>query len=113
PELTRLNGTDGDGQEDLHETVTHDLGISGNYHEFNYGPVKDSRGNLYFALNTASSGGGIKEIVRGEVNLKGRDGDGRKQMYSVVPYRGWMMQFTPQGELIPYASGLRSPNGLG
>src|SRR5690606_18556033 len=27
--------------------------------------------------------------------------------------RGWMMQFTPQGELIPYASGLRSPNGLG
>ena len=113
PELTRLKDTDGDGQADLYETVTDDFGISGNYHEFNYGPVEDAQGNLYFALNTASSGGGIKDVVRGEVNLLGRDGDGRKQMYSVVPYRGWMMQFTPQGELIPYASGLRSPNGLG
>ena len=113
PELTRLKDTDGDGQADLYETVTDEFGLSGNYHEFNYGPVKDSDGNLFFALNTASSGGGIKNIVRGEVNLNGRDGDGRKQMYSVVPYRGWMMQLTPEGELIPYASGLRSPNGLG
>ena len=112
PELTRLIDTDGDGQADIYETVTDDFGLSGNYHEFNYGPVEDDEGNLYFALNTASSGGGIKDIVRGEVNLLGRDGDGRRQMYSVVPYRGWMMKYTPEGELIPYASGLRSPNGL-
>lgn len=114
PELTRLKDTDGDGQADLYETITDDFGLSGNYHEFNYGPVIDTEGNLYFALNTASSGGGIKDIVRGPVNLLGRDGDdGRKQMYSVVPFRGWVMQVSPDGELIPYASGLRSPNGLG
>lgn len=114
PELTRLVDEDGDGQADLYEVITDDFGLSGNYHEFNYGPVKDADGNLYFALNTASSGGGIKDIVRGEINTLGRDGkDGRRQMYSVVPYRGWLMQWTPKGELVPYASGLRSPNGLG
>lgn len=114
PELTRIKDTDGDGVADLYETVNDDFGISGNYHEFNYGPVEDKNGNLYFALNTASSGGGIKDIVRGPVNLLGRDGeDGRRQMYSVVPYRGWMMKWSPDGLLTPYASGLRSPNGLG
>lgn len=114
PELTRLKDTDGDGVADLYETVNDDFGLSGNYHEFNYGPVEDNTGNLYFALNTASSGGGIKDIVRGPVNLLGRDGeDGRRQMYSVVPYRGWMMKLSPDGQLTPYASGLRSPNGLG
>lgn len=114
PELTRLKDTDDDGLADLYETVTDDFGISGNYHEFNYGPVEDKEGNLYFALNTASSGGGIKDIVRGPVNLLGRDGaDGHKQMYSVVPYRGWVMKIDSEGRLTPYASGLRSPNGLG
>ena len=28
-------------------------------------------------------------------------------------YRGWACKVTPQGEFIPYASGLRSPAGLG
>ncbi len=113
-ELTRLKDTNGDGIADLYETVSDDFGLSGNYHEFNYGPVEDGEGNLYFALNTASSGGGIKDIVRGKVNLLGRDGEtGHKQMYSVVPYRGWLMKLSPDGRLTPYASGLRSPNGLG
>ena len=114
PELTRITDTDGDGQADVYENLTDDFGISGNYHEFNYGPVKDKEGNLYFALNTGSSGDGIFSQVRGELNLEGRDGeDGRRQMFSVVPYRGWVMKLTPDGELIPYASGLRSPNGIG
>lgn len=113
PELTRLKDTDGDGVADLYETVTDEFGLSGNYHEFNYGPVEDNEGNLYFALNTASSGGGIKDIVRGPLNPLGRDVEHGHQMYSVVPYRGWMMKLSPDGQLTPYASGLRSPNGLG
>jgi hypothetical protein len=114
PELTRIKDTDGDGQADLYESVTADFGISGNYHEFNYGPVKDKDGNLFVAFNTGSSGDGIRKEVRGELNLSGRDGEtGRRQMYSVVPYRGWVMKLMPDGKLIPYASGLRSPNGLG
>lgn len=114
PELTRLKDTDGDGDADVYEKVTDEFGLSGNYHEFNYGPVADGKGNLFFALNAASYGGGIRDQVRGRLNLKGRDGeDARKQFYSVVPYRGWVMQLNPEGDLIPIACGLRSPNGIG
>lgn len=113
-ELTRIKDTDGDGEGDVYESAAHDFGMSGNYHEFNYGPVEDREGNLYFALNTASSGGAIRSIVRGKFNRWGRDGiDGHKEMFSVVPYRGWVMQLTREGKLLPYASGFRSPNGLG
>jgi hypothetical protein len=49
-----------------------------------------------------------------KLNLLGRDGfDGRRQMYSVVPYRGWVVKVTASGEFLPFASGFRSPNGLG
>src|SRR5687768_16313260 len=114
PELTRIKDTDGDGTADLFETVTDDFGISGNYHEFNYGPVRDSEGNLYIALNTGSSGDGIMKQVRGKLNILGRDGDkGNRQMFSVVPHRGWVLKVTPEGTLVPHASGLRSPNGMG
>lgn len=111
PELTRIKDTDGDGQADLYETLTDDFGITGNYHEFNYGPVKDKDGNLFIGLNAASSGGGILEEVRGilDTTTMGHKG----QMFSAVPYRGWMMKLTPEGELLPIASGLRSPNGIG
>ena len=112
--LMRIKDTDGDGHADLYENATSDFGVSGNYHEFNYGPVKDKAGNLFFALNCASSGGGVRTVVRGELNKSGRDGiDGHHEMFSVVPYRGWVMQLTPDGKLHPFASGFRSPNGIG
>ena len=112
--LVRIKDTDGDGHADLYENATSDFGISGNYHEFNYGPVRDKAGNLFIALNCASSGGSVRPVVRGEVNKWGRDGiDGHKEMFSVVPYRGWVMELTPDGKLHPFASGFRSPNGLG
>jgi glucose/arabinose dehydrogenase len=112
--LVRIKDTDGDGHADLYENVTDNFGMSGNYHEFNYGPVKDKAGNLFIALNDGSSGGSVRTVVRGEINKRGRDGiDGHKEMFSVVPYRGWVMELTPDGKLHPYASGFRSPNGLG
>ena len=57
PELTELVDVDGDGQADEYNTLCDDFGLSGNYHEFNFGPVEDDDGHLYFALNTASNGG--------------------------------------------------------
>src|SRR6266542_78448 len=112
--LIRIKDTDGDGHADLYENATDDFGMSGNYHEFNYGPVRDKAGNLFIALNTASSGGGVRPVIRGELNIHGRDGiDGHSEMFSVVPYRGWVMELTPDGKLHPFASGFRSPNGLG
>jgi glucose/arabinose dehydrogenase len=114
PELTRVKDTDGDGQADVYEKITDDFGLSGNYHEFNYGPVKDKEGNLFISLNTASPGGNVKPEIRGKFNPLGRDNQpGLYEMYSVVPNRGWVMKITPAGKLQPYASGMRSPNGLG
>src|SRR5690606_3379242 len=82
PELTRIQDTDGDGKADVYENINDDFGLTGNYHEFNYGPVKDRNGNFFLALNTASSGGGIRSNPRGKLNVQGRDGvDGRRQMY--------------------------------
>ena len=87
-----------------------DFGISGNYHEYNYGPLKDSKGNYFLGLNTGSYAGRVMKESRGKIDTISHAYKG--QMFSPVSYRGWIMQLTPQGQLIPYASGLRSPNGL-
>lgn len=110
PELTRIRDTDGDGQADVYEKVTDSFGLTGNYHEYNYGPVKDKAGNLFIALNTGSPNGGIRPQWRGQLDTLGR---APRQMFSVVPYRGWVLKLTPKGQLEPVASGFRSPNGLG
>jgi glucose/arabinose dehydrogenase len=113
-ELTRIKDTDGDGHADVYENAANGFGMTGNYHEFNYGPVRDKEGNIYFALNTASSANGIRSIVRGKFNKMGRDGiDGHHEMFSVVPYRGWVMELNPDGKLHAFALGFRSPNGMG
>ena len=109
-ELTRLVDSDLDGEADIYENVTDDFGLGGNYHEFAYGPVKDDAGNLFIALNSTSNGGVMMEELRGELN---EDGLTEKGLYSAVPYRGWVMRLDPNGDLQPFASGFRSPNGLG
>lgn len=112
PELTRIKDTDGDGQADLYETVTDSFGMTGNYHEFNYGPVRDKEGNLYISLNTASPRGRIMKEVRGKLDTLTLIPRKPSQMFSAVPFRGWIMKLSPEGRLMPYASGFRSPNGL-
>lgn len=109
PELTRIRDTDGDGVADDYETVTDDFGMSGNYHEFAFGPVADKKGNLFIALNLASNGAGIRNEIRGKYDSLSRPG----RMYSCVPYRGWIMKLTKDGKLHPYAVGFRSPNTIG
>ena len=109
PELTKLVDSDGDGKAETYQTVTDDFGMSGNYHEFAFGPIADENNNLYLSLNCASNNAGIWDEVRGEFNPLGRDG----RMYSCVPYRGWVMQLSPEGELTPWALGFRSPDGIG
>lgn len=89
PEMTRLKDTNADGVADVYETITDDFGMSGNYHEFAFGPLKDQEGNLFMALNVASNGAGIRPEIRGQYDSLSREG----RMYSCVPYRGWVMKY--------------------
>ena len=95
-ELTRIVDTDNDGVADRFEKICDSFGFSGNYHEFAYGPVRDNEGNLYVTLNLSHA----------------PDAWGGPYMGAAAKYRGWCLQITPKGEMIPFASGLRSPNGL-
>ncbi|MCR9243892.1 MAG: hypothetical protein NXI31_02595 [bacterium] len=127
-ELTRLRDTDGDGQADDYETVYDGFGMTGNYHEFAFGPARDAAGNLYVALNTASNGAGVREEIRGawspiglardKMTARGRAWEPFKQaagrMYARAAWRGWVVKLSPDGETAtPFACGFRSPDGIG
>ena len=90
PELTKLVDTDGDDVADEYQTVCDKWGVSGDYHEFAFGPARDKDGNFFVTLNVGFGGG----------------------HQSKAPWRGWCVKITPKGELQPWATGLRSPNGI-
>jgi glucose/arabinose dehydrogenase/uncharacterized cupredoxin-like copper-binding protein len=92
-ELTRLRDTDSDGRADAYDKV-YAWPLSGNYHEYSYGPIFLPNGNMLVTLNLGWS------------NSKGHG-------VSLVPWRGWMLEITPQGEMTPIATGMRSPAGYG
>ena len=89
-ELSRLRDTDDDGKIDLIETVCDDWRISGNYHEYNFGPRLDAEGNLWITTNKPF-------------------GD---QPFGKADWRGFALRITPAGEMIPTCCGLRSPCGI-
>ena len=127
-ELTRLRDTDGDGRADEYETVYDGFGMTGNYHEFAFGPARDANGDLYVALNTASNGAGIRPEIRGDwselgverarMTVRGKDWGKVKQaagrMYARAKWRGWVVKLSPDGSNVtPWACGFRSPDGIG
>ena len=93
-EISKLLDTDGDGRCDVIETVASDWGVSGHYHEFAFGLPRDSQGNWWMGLNVSF---GDPEWWHGR---------------STVPYRGWILRVSPDGTVTPWASGVRSPNGV-
>ncbi len=93
-ELTRLTDTDGDGAADRLTTLCDAWQLSGNYHEYAFGPAFDAAGNAYVNLNLAHTGG---DTVMG----------------ATVPTRGWTVKIAPDGAMTRYADGLRSPDGIG
>jgi len=124
PELTRLRDTTGKGVADSYETVWDGFGMTGNYHEFAFGPVPGPNGKLYIALNLASNGDTVHKEIRGEWTPVGLPreqfyADWKKaskdagRMYSRVPWRGWVMELNPStGVATPYCCGFRSPDGI-
>jgi len=96
-EVTRIEDRDGDGVADTYLTAAKGWGISGNYHEYAYGPLFDAQGNLWVTLNVT---------IGNAAKLAGNR--------SGPPlWRGWAMRQAPGGELLPAAAGFRSPFGLG
>ncbi|MCR9013842.1 c-type cytochrome [Aquiflexum gelatinilyticum] len=93
-ELTKVTDTDKDGYADKYETI-YAWDISGHYHEYSFGPKVSTDGNYFVSGNVAF---GNEEWWRGE---------------SRVPYRGWVMKISPDGKMEPWATGMRSPAGLG
>ena len=89
-ELTRLRDLDGDGEADEYKTVT-SWPLSGNYHEYAYGPVLDKNGNMMVNLNLGWIGYGA----------------------SLSKWHGWMLRVDRDGTIKPFATGLRSPAGFG
>ena len=93
-ELTKLIDKDGDDKADVYETV-YAWPLSGHYHEYSFGPKLAPDGNFFVTGNVAF---GDEEWWRGE---------------SRVPYRGWTMKIHTDGTLEPWATGMRSPCGIG
>jgi hypothetical protein len=107
PELTKLIDDDGDGKADTYQTVNADWGLTDNYHEYAFGPVRDAEGNFYGTLNTSLSWPGWAKSDRWDIGRVHGSKMGR-----ATRYRGWLFQITPEGKFAPYASGLRSPAGI-
>lgn len=96
-EVTRLSDTDGDGIADEYLTAAKGWGVSGNYHEYAYGPVFDPHGAMWITLNST---------LGAHVKMPG-------QRATEFPWRGWAMIMQPGGKLEPLCAGLRSPSGIG
>lgn len=88
-ELTRITDLDNDGRADKFEPI-YTFDLSGNYHEYAYGPVFDKNGDMYVTLNVAWIGYG--------------EGLGK--------WHGWLLKIKEDGSMEPIATGLRSPAGF-
>jgi azurin/glucose/arabinose dehydrogenase len=87
-EITHLTDSDGDGVADIYESF-YKWPLSGNYHEYSYGPIQAPNGDLLVTLNLGWIGHGA----------------------SLVKWRGWLLKFDDKANMKPIATGLRSPAG--
>ncbi|MEO1699227.1 MAG: hypothetical protein AAFU73_18195 [Planctomycetota bacterium] len=89
-ELARLVDRDGDGRYERQETVADGWRVSGNYHEYNFGPALGVDGSHWITTNKPF-------------------GD---QPFGRVDWRGYALRIAPDGTWSPMCAGLRSPAGI-
>jgi len=90
-ELSRMRDVDGDDRVDEVETVCDQWRISGNYHEYNFGPRLGGDGKLWITTNKPFGG----------------------EPFGRVTWRGFAIRIDPKtGKMDPVACGLRSPAGV-
>jgi hypothetical protein len=90
PELTKLVSKSEELAASEYTTVCDKWGVSGDYHEFAFGPARDKEGNFFITLNVGFGGGHQAKAA----------------------WRGWCVKVSPDGKMEPWAYGLRSPNGI-
>jgi glucose/arabinose dehydrogenase len=90
-EVTRLRDTDSDGVADEYLCAAKGWGVSGNYHEYAYGPKFDPAGHMWVTLNCSMGKGPFPERA----------------------WRGYSLRITPDGKWQPVSGGMRSPSGIG
>ena len=81
-ELTKLIDNNGDEKADIYETI-YAWPLTGNYHEYSYGPLEMPDGSFFVSLNLAWVGYGA----------------------SPAKWRGWGLKITEDGEMTPMAVG--------
>jgi glucose/arabinose dehydrogenase len=91
-ELTRITDRNNDGTADEYWTVAKGWGVTGNYHEYAYGPQFDLEGNAWITLNIGIGKGSVPEDNA---------------------WRGWSIKVLPNGSWSPVSAGFRSPSGIG
>jgi hypothetical protein len=91
-ELTRLFDSNMDGKADVFETI-YAWPVSGNYHEYSFGPKLAPDGSFFVTLNLGFP-------------------DSWWHPQSMVPWRGWTLLIYEDGRMEPWAAGMRSPCGI-
>lgn len=91
-ELTKLTDTNMDGRADSYETV-YAWPVTGNYHEYSYGPKIAPDGSFFVTLNCTCP-------------------PNWWHMQSNAPWRGWALHIQDDGSMEPWATGMRSPCGI-
>ena len=81
-----------DGKADVYETV-YAWPLSGNYHEYSFGPKLAPDGSFFVTLNLGFP-------------------NAWWHPQSMVPWRGWTLHIKDDGTMEPWATGMRSPCGI-
>ena len=89
-ELSRMRDVDGDDRMDELETICDAWPISGNYHEYNFGPRLGPDGRLWITMNKPFGG----------------------EPFGRADWRGFAFSIGFDGSWTPVACGLRSPAGI-
>ncbi len=89
-ELSKIEDLDADDVADSYETV-YRWPLAANYHEYSYGPLILPDGDMIVTLNLGWTG----------------------KAESLSKWRGWLVKISPEGEMTPIATGMRSPAGFG
>lgn len=91
-ELSRMRDASGNGRMDELETVADGWPISGNYHEYCFGPAVAGDGSFWLTLNKPFGG----------------------EPFGRAPWRGWAIRIPAEGGSFEgVCAGLRSPCGIG